>query len=82
MDRRFLQNKKRYTEKEVMRPAIISAFQSIHDCHNNWLAAHEGEDLHFIQNDHGTGDTEGLRKKEQRYHYDTIWQEILLTLRN
>ena len=77
----FYKNKKRYSEKKLMRPAIISAFQSIHDCHNNWLAAHEEVILHFIQNDHGTGDTEGLRyMQDQRDHYDTIWQEILLTL--
>ena len=37
--------------------------------------------LHFIQNDHGTGGTEGLRyMQEQRNHYDTLWNEISTTL--
>ena len=77
----FYKTVNRYNHKALNHLSIISILQSIHTCHNDWLAAHEEVILHFIQNDHGTGDTEGLRyMQEQRNHYDTLWSEISTTL--
>ena len=52
--------------------------QAIHIAHETWLSAHEEVILHFIQNDFGTGDTEGLRyMQDQRDLYNTLWNDIL-----
>ena len=71
----------RYNNQGIKKSSIVSILQTIHICHNDWLAAHEEVILHFIQNDHGTGDTEGLRyMQDQRNHYNTLWNKILATL--
>ena len=77
----FYKKAKRYDNQSIEDSSLIPIFQSIHTCHDQWLSAHEEVILHFIQNDHGTGDTEGLRyMQDQRNHYDILWNEILATL--
>ena len=77
----FYKTMDRYKNGGLKHSSIFSILQSIHTCHNDWLVAHEEVILHFIQNDHGTGDTEGFRyMQEQRNHYDTLWNEISTTL--
>ena len=77
----FYKTAYRYNHQAINHPGILSIFQSIHASHNDWLVAHEEVILHFIHNDHGTGDTEGLRyMHEQRNHYDKLWNEILTGL--
>ena len=77
----FYKKVERYDNQSIEDSSLIPIFQSIHTCHNQWLSAHEEVILHFIQNDHGTGDTEGLRyMQDQRNHYDILWNEILAAL--
>lgn len=74
----YYKKRDRYSSSLIQYPKILNMLQAIHIAHETWLSAHEEVILHFIQNDFGTGDTEGLRyMQDQRDLYNTLWNDIL-----